>query len=158
MTTGDKIQVEYAAIAAGSHFWCETHLAAVPVTEQSADPRYCRDCYDFLCHELELMMEHRTTKRPAWIPDPLPEALRAVLLPTAGGQKACDTGMTLSTGMSQTVTCENGAQHGLDDAILGLAGQSLGCRAIADELCRQGYSITYRSVARHLKKLRREKP
>lgn len=32
-------------------FWCHSHLADMPLSEQSADPRYCRQCYLILREE-----------------------------------------------------------------------------------------------------------
>jgi hypothetical protein len=160
----DTIKTEYKLIADGQAFWCETCLCARPNRLQSPDPRYCTDCYAFLCHELELMLEHGATKRPSWIPNPLPEALRAMLPPSKDGQKACDTGITQSTVMSPSVTGAGSnravpynakvASDALDAAIAALAGKGLGCRAISEALFLQEVDIGYRSVARRLQKAR----
>ena len=32
-------------------FWCHSHLADMPLSEQSADPRYCRRCFGILSEE-----------------------------------------------------------------------------------------------------------
>jgi hypothetical protein len=29
----------------GSHIFCQGHLGAVPIEEQSRNPKYCKDCY-----------------------------------------------------------------------------------------------------------------
>lgn len=42
-----------ALIKAGTHFYCQSHLTARPVEEQSEDPRYCRGCCEFLRQEAE---------------------------------------------------------------------------------------------------------
>jgi hypothetical protein len=34
--------------AAGTHFYCHGHLTAVPISEQSANHRYCKTCYQIL--------------------------------------------------------------------------------------------------------------
>ena len=35
-----------AQIASGTHFWCHSHLSAVPLIEQSPNPRYCLTCFE----------------------------------------------------------------------------------------------------------------
>jgi len=52
-------------IAEGSHFFCHGCLVARPLKVQSADPRYCQSCYDFLLVEAALLPP---TKRPPWRP------------------------------------------------------------------------------------------
>jgi hypothetical protein len=32
-------------------FWCHSHLADMPLSEQSADPRYCQRCFEILREE-----------------------------------------------------------------------------------------------------------
>jgi len=54
-------------IAAGTHFFCQAHQIAVPREQQSVDPRYCRDCYDFLLQEAALIPRNRS-KSPKWLP------------------------------------------------------------------------------------------
>lgn len=76
MIIEDTIKAEYQSINDGSHFWCETHLAAIPITKQSADSRYCQDCYHFLYEEVLLLAEYGQRKRPWWVPKPLPERIR----------------------------------------------------------------------------------
>lgn len=52
-----------ALIKAGTHFYCWGHLGARPIEEQSADPRYCQSCYEFLLQEAELLHS-----RAEWVP------------------------------------------------------------------------------------------
>ncbi|MFC1869866.1 hypothetical protein ACFLYE_01180 [Chloroflexota bacterium] len=52
-------------IAAGTHFWCQTHGTAQPLEKQSPDPRYCKECCEYLLQEAELLP---STKRSKWIP------------------------------------------------------------------------------------------
>ena len=52
-------------IAAGSHFWCNACLGAVPLDDQSPDPRYCLGCYEFLLKEAKRL---NPGKRSKWIP------------------------------------------------------------------------------------------
>jgi hypothetical protein len=53
-------------IEAGTHFYCQGHLTAIPLDDISPDARYCQGCYDFLRHEAELLPEK--SRKPAWIP------------------------------------------------------------------------------------------
>lgn len=39
------IEKDKALIDKGSHFFCQGHLAAVVIEQQSRDPKYCFDCY-----------------------------------------------------------------------------------------------------------------
>ena len=39
-----NIKQDGMLILKGSYFYCEGHLAARPVEEQSKDSRYCREC------------------------------------------------------------------------------------------------------------------
>lgn len=40
-------------------FWCHACLEDRPATERSPDPRYCRQCHDFLVKEVELLPSSR---------------------------------------------------------------------------------------------------
>jgi hypothetical protein len=67
-----NIKMDNSLIAADTHFWCSGHLGAIPVGEQSADPRYCRACFDLLSAEVKILKEthqfnkkrHGSRKRP----------------------------------------------------------------------------------------------
>ena len=48
-----------------AHFFCNACLVAQPLEMQSADPRYCQSCYDFLSAEATLLPP---TQRPPWRP------------------------------------------------------------------------------------------
>ena len=50
---------------AGTHFWCQTHLSAVPISKRSPDDRYCKECYNRLLEEASLLPSN---KRPKWVP------------------------------------------------------------------------------------------
>ncbi len=52
-----------ALIKAGTHFYCYGHLGARPNEEQSEDPRYCRDCCEFLSQEAKL-----SHSKADWVP------------------------------------------------------------------------------------------
>ena len=133
-------------------FYCQTHAADLPVEEQSDDPRYCLSCYNFLVKETRMLEERGTTKRPEWIPNPLPEALRTSLQQTRDTGKGVTKAITLISGMSQPVTTTPRQETSLNDAIIGLAG--LSSRAIAEQLSLQGFNISYRTVARRMKRVK----
>jgi hypothetical protein len=40
-----NIQTDSTLIAKGSHFFCQGHLGAVVIEEQSRDETYCSECY-----------------------------------------------------------------------------------------------------------------
>lgn len=51
-------------IAAGTHFWCEGHLAAVPVDDISLDLRYCQGCFDVLKVEAAMQPTRKASRMP----------------------------------------------------------------------------------------------
>lgn len=53
-------------IAAGTHFWCDGHLSAVPVDDMSRESRYCQSCYNLLIDEASLLPTK--SRRPDWMP------------------------------------------------------------------------------------------
>lgn len=52
---------DFAVIKDGG-FFCQACLIGKDKTAVSSDPRYCQDCYDFLCEALE------TGHHSAWTP------------------------------------------------------------------------------------------
>jgi len=52
-------------IAEGTHFYCLGCLVARPVAAKSYDPRYCKNCCDFLEAEAALLP---SSQRPQWRP------------------------------------------------------------------------------------------
>jgi hypothetical protein len=51
------------------HFFCYTHLNNLPLSEQSPDKRYCRECFDFLNNEWQLMRDvKKSWSKPEWVP------------------------------------------------------------------------------------------
>jgi hypothetical protein len=158
MTTGvegDTIKEEYALIAAGSHFWCETHLSAIPVADQSRDSRYCRVCCNFLTEEAKMLPP---TRRPSWRPKAAPTAILPPSQPVGGAQRGYDNGCGYpakgyqeSTGILSTVTKAKRGRKRQDlpnKQILALRKQGLGSKRIAGELARQGIMVNYRTIAR----------
>jgi hypothetical protein len=64
-----NIKTDNELIAVGTHFWCSGHLGAIAVGEQSADPRYCRACFDLLSAEVKILKEtHQFNKSASWLP------------------------------------------------------------------------------------------
>ena len=59
-----NIERDNMLIAKGSHFWCEACLVAVPLDDQSKDPRYCQGCFEVLTQEAEM----QPSRRVAWMP------------------------------------------------------------------------------------------
>ena len=49
-------------------FWCYTHLADVPLSEQSLDPRYCKACNAALTREREDSRASGNFRKPWWVP------------------------------------------------------------------------------------------
>ena len=43
--------LEHLITSKAGYFWCYTHLADLPLKEQSPDSRYCRQCYEILKKE-----------------------------------------------------------------------------------------------------------
>ncbi len=84
-----------ALIKAGTHFYCQGHLCARPIEEQSADPRYCRSCCDFLLQEAELAGGHY--RKAAWMPK----------IDGAGGQPLAPIPLDGGGNMSTVMTPKN---------------------------------------------------
>jgi len=49
-------------------FWCYSHLADLPLAEQSPDPRYCQRCYAFLMAEYRDLLTTRGKRKLWWVP------------------------------------------------------------------------------------------
>ena len=49
-------------------FWCYTHLADLPLSEQSPDPRYCNACNAVLTRERADLRGSGNRKKPWWAP------------------------------------------------------------------------------------------
>lgn len=49
-------------------FWCYTHLADLPLSEQSPDPRFCKACNAVLTRDREDSRASGTFRRPWWVP------------------------------------------------------------------------------------------
>ena len=49
-------------------FWCYTHLADLPLSERSVDPRYCKACSEVLTRDREDSRASGNFRRPWWVP------------------------------------------------------------------------------------------
>jgi len=49
-------------------FWCYTHLADMPLSEQSPDPRYCKACNAVLTRDREDSRASGNFRKPWWVP------------------------------------------------------------------------------------------
>ena len=49
-------------------FWCHSHLADMPLAEQSPDPRYCNACNAVLTRERADLRGSGNRKKPWWAP------------------------------------------------------------------------------------------
>jgi len=153
---------ELELIAMGTHFWCDTHLSAVPIGKRSPDRRYCHECYDFLVEETRMLAERGVTKRPAWIPDPLPDNIKSYFKGINIGRNSVTTYLPLSGDDTVDVTApeqirttsEDGkkAFPQLESAIEKMVKQGLSSRAIAEQLRLKGFNVSHMTVARYIRK------
>ena len=49
-------------------FWCYAHLADMPLSEQSPDPRYCKACNALLSRDREDSRASGNFRKPWWVP------------------------------------------------------------------------------------------
>jgi hypothetical protein len=49
-------------------FWCYIHLAEMPLSERSVDPRYCKACNAVLTRDREDSRASGNLRRPWWVP------------------------------------------------------------------------------------------
>ena len=49
-------------------FWCYIHLAEMPLSERSVDPRYCKACNAVLTRDREDSKASGNCRRPWWVP------------------------------------------------------------------------------------------
>jgi hypothetical protein len=49
-------------------FWCYAHLADLPLSEQSPDPRYCKACNAVLTRDREDSRASGNFRKPWWVP------------------------------------------------------------------------------------------
>ena len=49
-------------------FWCYVHLADMPLSQQSPDPRYCKACNAALTRDREDSRASGNFRKPWWVP------------------------------------------------------------------------------------------
>lgn len=138
-------------------FFCQGCLIGKPMDDQSPDPRYCVECYEFLCKEAELV---HPSRKPSWVPKQ----------PKIAGKKVCRVvpygAGIMSTLESKKITVDiiqpsggkgthkkRGPKHRElpEDLIRELADGDLGAKAIAAALKRkQGIIVSYKTIQRVL--------
>jgi hypothetical protein len=150
-------------------FFCQGCLVGKPASEQSPDPRYCQDCYDFLLEEAALLFASGDKHHPRWIP--IKPSLRAF---DGGKQSNKDSGEVHYVGSTNlsTLTDKKIEVDKLKVSvpkvtrekkpgpkpkflpvkkIRQLAGQGLGSKAIATRLKAEGVKISFKTIQRVLK-------
>ena len=149
------IKRDNALIAAGTHFWCHTHMMAIPADGRSLDPRYCQNCCDFLLGEASLLP---IKMRPAWIP----KIRDKKVLPISGdGMRIMSTindnkipsGHISPAAPPQRHIGKRGPKFRDDipvDRVHELAAQGKGPKAIAGELKGEGVTVSYKTIQRIL--------
>lgn len=134
-------------------FWCYTHLADLPLSEQSLDPRYCRRCYKVLSQEASDMKSSGIRRKPWWI-------LKATGEKTVKVVEQPSQIMSTSNAIKNTVdiipltvpTRRGPKNHVLpDERIIQLAFSGMGSKAIATKLQSEGCSVSYKTVQRRLR-------
>lgn len=73
----ETVRPELELIASGTHFWCETHLSAIPVEKSSPDRRYCQDCYLFLVGEAKILLQRGANQKAGVDTQPFTQNLQA---------------------------------------------------------------------------------
>jgi len=127
-------------------------------TDHSADPRYCRFCFDFLTAEGELLRMTRPGATPGWLPQgsTSPQPL-STALPMAGHNSAPTVSMVPGKPLIMS-TAKRGPKHKVlpEDLIVKLAGEGKSPKDIAAILSDKGILVvSSRTIKRLLKK---EKP
>ena len=60
--------LDHLIVSRPETFWCYAHLADLPLSEQSPDPRYCRACNAVLTRERENSRASGNFRKPWWVP------------------------------------------------------------------------------------------
>lgn len=66
-------------------FWCYCHLQDLPLTEQSADPRYCHQCLQVLQDEVKTLSSTHRKQQPWWLPTAKTQHQTNPAVPLQGG-------------------------------------------------------------------------
>jgi len=144
------------AIEKAGGFWCHACLVSHPAAEQSADPRYCQGCYDFLLKEAEILPK---TKRPAWIPKPEKAGEKQYPVPGIGDRimstvksKNFEVDI-IQPRVSKVTRGKRGPKFSElpEGLIKELASQGQGSKAIGTMLKREfGIEVSYKTIQRRL--------
>jgi hypothetical protein len=101
-------------------FWCYTHLAEMPLSERSMDPRYCKACNAVLTRDREDSRSSGNFRRPWWVPqNGKRKGKDSVVVEIQGPQTmSCQKGLiptsdniTPTLGGSKDKDSENGINH-----------------------------------------------
>jgi hypothetical protein len=143
------------------HFWCCTHLADLPLGDQSPDPRYCKRCYTFL------MAEYKN-RNCWWVPvkgaknktPPQVLAQGALIMSTSKCKNSTVDTINPTPPANDVkilnIDCSDGRGRKPQSLPIELIKQysldGMGSKAIATKLKNQGLSVSYKTVQRRLKK------
>lgn len=148
-------EVTTVAARTSDTFFCHACLEDRPATDASPDPRYCKDCYNFLLKEAESL---GPGKHPAWVPK-APDRKRHYknaikvsevgvgILSTLGRRKNGE-------GRIKPQTCRRGRKKVSlpGDFINQLFEEGLGAKAITTRLkVEREIRVSYKTVQRALK-------
>jgi hypothetical protein len=89
-------------------FWCYTHLAEMPLSERSVDPRYCKACNVVLTRDREDSRASGNFRRPWWVPQ--------------NGKKKGKDSVVVEIQGPQTMSCQKGLIQISDDISPTLGG------------------------------------
>jgi RNase P subunit RPR2 len=78
----DLSDLDHLISSKAGYFWCYTHLADLPLKEQSPDPRYCRQCYAIL--QKAGKEAKRSRNKIWWWPKPINRVSRSAVRDAAG--------------------------------------------------------------------------
>ena len=137
-------------------FWCYTHLQDLPLSEQSSDPRYCRRCHVILTGEYREMVSARGKRTLWWAP----AMGKTSKLPPQVREQGALIMSTLNDKITGVDKINQAPRDGRGrklrslpiERIEQLAFDGLGTKAITTRLKSEGISVSYKTVARRLKK------
>lgn len=141
-------------------FFCTACLMGKPASDQSADPRYCQGCYEFLLEEAELYNSRRNT---AWHPEKadkkaahIPRDMRTIM---ATVKDKISTVAIIPSSVRKVARGKRGPKHKAlpVELIMQWAGEGMGSKKIAARLGNEyGLEVSFRTVARVISGDRRQ--
>jgi len=138
------------------HFWCYTHLADLPLSEQSLDPRFCRACCDFLNQEAKDGGIRRGKRAPWWLPviESTHQMTSDAVLQGRGIMSTVNDQKTEVDIIHPTPTTRRGPKsHTLPvEKIRQLALSGMGSKSIASKLQGEGLSVSCKTIQRRLRR------